>query len=37
MIDRTLNYGRHIIRDFLRQSIPANSVLDLGAGSGTDL
>jgi SAM-dependent methyltransferase len=37
MIDRKLNYGRHIIRQFLEQSSPFQNVLDLGAGSGFDL
>jgi SAM-dependent methyltransferase len=37
MIDRNLNYGRHHIRSFLVQSQPFQTVLDLGAGSGTDL
>ena len=37
MIDRTLNYGRHVIRGFLRRAAPYGSVLDLGAGTGVDL
>jgi SAM-dependent methyltransferase len=36
MIDRSLNYGRHHIRAFLRDS-PGDDVLDLGAGGGVDL
>ncbi|HMM21029.1 MAG TPA: methionine biosynthesis protein MetW [Selenomonadales bacterium] len=37
MIDRELNYGRHIIKDYLYKSMPYRSVLDIGAGSGADL
>lgn len=37
MIDRSLNYGRHIIAEFLADVQPVNSVLDIGAGSGSDL
>lgn len=37
MIDRTLNYGRHHVRDFLRAAAPYRAVLDIGAGSGHDL
>lgn len=37
MIDRSLNYGRHNIRNFLKKSVPFQNVLDLGAGSGFDL
>lgn len=37
MIDRSLNYGRHHIVRFLRQAGPAKIIVDLGAGSGTDL
>lgn len=37
MIDRSLNYGRHIIRQFLAGSAPFQNVLDMGAGSGLDL
>ncbi len=37
MIDRSLNYGRHVINDFLQQSESFNTVLDIGAGAGTDL
>ncbi|MCB9841444.1 MAG: class I SAM-dependent methyltransferase [Phycisphaeraceae bacterium] len=43
-IDRSLNYGRHIIRDFLRRTLDANDannstplIADLGAGHGDDL
>ena len=36
MIDRRLNYGRHIIRRFLAQA-PFANVLDIGAGKGDDL
>ena len=37
MIDRSLNYGRDSIAAFLRQTDPLNTVLDIGAGLGTDL
>jgi len=37
MIDRSLNYGRHHVRNFLIRSKPFQSVLDLGAGNGSDL
>lgn len=37
MINRSLNYGRHLIRKFLHDAAPYGSVLDLGAGHGTDL
>ena len=37
MIDKNLNYGRHIIERFLKNAIPYESVLDLGAGKGDDL
>src|SRR5581483_3945405 len=37
MIDRSLNYGRYCIREFLRKSVPYQSVLDMGAGGGDDL
>lgn len=37
MIDRSLNYGRHHIRRFLRQAGPAATIVDLGAGQGADL
>jgi SAM-dependent methyltransferase len=37
MIDRTLNYGRHHIANFLRQAGDSSSIVDLGAGQGTDL
>jgi SAM-dependent methyltransferase len=36
MIDRSLNYGRHLIERFLRAA-PFQSVLDIGAGHGDDL
>jgi ubiquinone/menaquinone biosynthesis C-methylase UbiE len=36
-VDRSLNFGRHLIRRFLLKSLPFDSVLDIGAGSGTDL
>jgi len=37
MIDRTLNYGRHHIKQFLSSAHPFDSVLDIGAGHGKDL
>lgn len=37
MIDRTLNYGRHHIENFLKQCGEYKVVLDLGAGQGDDL
>ena len=37
MIDRSLNYGRHLIGSFLESSRPYARVVDLGAGHGTDL
>jgi len=37
LIDRSLNYGRHNIEHFLQQSTPYSTVLDIGAGTGSDL
>jgi len=37
MIDRSLNYGRHHIRNFCASVRPVQKVLDLGAGHGDDL
>ena len=37
MIDRSLNYGRDAIAEFLAQISPKGTVIDLGAGPGTDL
>lgn len=37
MIDRSLNYGRHHIAGFLRETGDLKRVLDLGAGQGDDL
>jgi SAM-dependent methyltransferase len=37
MIDRSLNYGRHHIKRFLRNAGEMRTVLDLGAGHGDDL
>lgn len=37
MIDRSLNYGRHHIRDFCASVQPVQKILDLGAGHGDDL
>ena len=37
MLEKSLNYGRHLIKDFCIKSLPFNNVLDIGAGHGTDL
>lgn len=37
MIDRSLNFGRPIIRSFLERAKPYRRVLDIGAGQGADL
>jgi SAM-dependent methyltransferase len=37
MIDRSLNFGRPIVRRFLEESRPYGIVLDIGAGNGADL
>ncbi|MBF8964586.1 class I SAM-dependent methyltransferase [Pontibacter sp. FD36] len=38
MIDRDLNYGRHIIKSYLSsEGVGPKTVLDLGAGQGADL
>jgi len=37
MVDRQLNYGRHLIADFARRVSPVKRALDIGAGSGSDL
>ena len=37
MIDRTLNYGRHLIKQYLSSSGSYRNVLDIGAGHGHDL
>ncbi|MEX2191461.1 MAG: class I SAM-dependent methyltransferase [Bacteroidota bacterium] len=39
VIDRSLNYGRHVISDFLSSATlhPVKAVLDIGAGRGGDL
>src|SRR3954451_14952337 len=37
MIDRSFNYGRHLVHSFLESCRPYRQVLDLGAGHGTDL
>jgi SAM-dependent methyltransferase len=37
MIDRSLNYGRHLIRAYLEACSPYQRVVDLGAGHGFDL
>ncbi|GHT51685.1 hypothetical protein AGMMS49982_09790 [Bacteroidia bacterium] len=35
--DRSLTYGRHVIKSFLTDAAPYGVVVDLGAGLGTDL
>ena len=37
MIDRELNYGRHLIEKFIQNSNTPNLIVDLGAGKGDDL
>ena len=37
MIDRSLNYGRHLIRKFIKNSNSGIGILDIGAGNGIDL
>lgn len=37
MIDRNLNYGRHLITDFLAKAPTPETILDIGAGTGSDL
>lgn len=37
MIDRSLNYGRHIIERYLKLSGHYQSIVDIGAGAGSDL
>ena len=37
MIDRSLNYGRHQIKRFMGILPKCDSILDIGAGHGTDL
>ena len=37
VVDRQMNYGRHLIKDFLMYSYPFKNVLDIGAGKGDDL
>jgi len=37
MIDRSFNYGRHLIQRFLSRLGPYQTVLDIGAGRGADL
>ncbi len=37
MIDRSLNFGRDLIKKYLSFSAPYNTVVDIGAGKGDDL
>ncbi|QNF34995.1 class I SAM-dependent methyltransferase [Adhaeribacter swui] len=37
MIDKQLNYGRHLIKKFISQAESNTSILDIGAGRGQDL
>jgi len=37
MIDRNLNFGRHLIKAFLGRAAPCGTILDIGAGHGFDL
>ncbi len=37
MIDRTLNYGRHVLKGFLKSRTHVTAALDIGAGHGDDL
>jgi len=37
VVDKGLNYGRHLIGQFLQQAGPCSIVLDVGAGGGADL
>ena len=37
VIDRNLNFGRKLVKKYLKYSIPYSSVLDVGAGHGHDL
>jgi SAM-dependent methyltransferase len=37
MIDRRLNYGRHIIDRYAERSLPYHDVVDIGADKGEDL
>jgi SAM-dependent methyltransferase len=37
LIDRSLNYGRHIIVQYIKSALPFQKVLDIGAGIGMDL
>lgn len=37
MIDRSLNFGRPLVRRFLEDARPYREVLDIGAGNGADL
>ena len=36
-IDRSLNYGRHHIKNYLTAAGPFHTILDIGAGQGDDL
>lgn len=37
MIDKNLNYGRHLIKEFTRKTPDHANILDIGAGLGSDL
>lgn len=37
MIDKSLNYGRHLIYNSLLNAAPYSTILDIGAGVGNDL
>ena len=36
-VDYKEQYGEHVLRNFLLQSVPFKTVLDVGAGFGRDL
>lgn len=37
MIDKNLNYGRHLIMKFTQEIADGSTILDIGSGSGSDL
>jgi ubiquinone/menaquinone biosynthesis C-methylase UbiE len=37
MIDRNLNFGRHLVKAFLERAAPSAMIVDVGAGHGFDL